>query len=401
MIKAKEEPDMPQVIDPKKTLKAIFLIFHGFEEHNGISKKIQYQIKALKACGADVTVFYFEYDEQGNFTCYYTPKEENYQAVPYHSFGKGFGGKIRKRCQASVIKRFVEREKTDFVYMRSFHNANPFTIRMVEEFKRLGNTRVVMEIPTYPYDQEYVTRRMKLELAVDKLYRRRLASKLDAIVTFSNATEIFGQRTIRISNGIDFDAIPMKTHTNDTSRELHLIGVAEVHYWHGYDRLVRGLVEYYRHNPEYKVYFHIVGQLSGDREREEILTPIRENGLEPYVILHGPRHGAELDELFEKADFAIGSLARHRSGITDIKTLKNREYAARGFGFVYSEMDSDFEQMPYIFKVPADETPVNIDRLLAFQRSLVTTPGDIRQSIEPLSWKYQMQKVINAITDQK
>lgn len=392
---------MPQVIDPKKTLKAIFLIFHGFEEHNGISKKIQYQIKALKACGADVTVFYFEYDEQGNFTCYYTPKEENYQAVPYHSFGKGFGGKIRKRCQASVIKRFVEREKTDFVYMRSFHNANPFTIRMVEEFKRLGNTRVVMEIPTYPYDQEYVTRRMKLELAVDKLYRRRLASKLDAIVTFSNATEIFGQRTIRISNGIDFDAIPMKTHTNDTSRELHLIGVAEVHYWHGYDRLVRGLVEYYRHNPEYKVYFHIVGQLSGDREREEILTPIRENGLEPYVILHGPRHGAELDELFEKADFAIGSLARHRSGITDIKTLKNREYAARGFGFVYSEMDSDFEQMPYIFKVPADETPVNIDRLLAFQRSLVTTPGDIRQSIEPLSWKYQMQKVINAITDQK
>ena len=29
-------------------MKALFLIFHGFEEGNGISKKIRYQIKALK-----------------------------------------------------------------------------------------------------------------------------------------------------------------------------------------------------------------------------------------------------------------------------------------------------------------------------------------------------------------
>jgi len=32
---------------------------------------------------------------------------------------------------------------------------------------------------------------------------------------------------------------------NNTSHELHLIGVAEVHYWHGFDRLVNGLAEYY------------------------------------------------------------------------------------------------------------------------------------------------------------
>ncbi|MEG2480028.1 MAG: hypothetical protein RSA50_07120, partial [Mucinivorans sp.] len=43
------------------------------------------------------------------------------------------------------------------------------------------------------------------------------------------------------------------------------------------------------------------------------------------------------DDLFEQADIAIGSLARHRSGITTIKTLKNREYAARGIPFIYSE----------------------------------------------------------------
>lgn len=90
-----------------------------------------------------------------------------------------------------------------------------------------------MEIPTYPYDQEYITRSMKLSLAVDRCFRHSLAKILDGIVTFSNAGRIFGGKTIRISNGIDFDAIPLKQNRNNTSHELHLIGVAEVHYGMG------------------------------------------------------------------------------------------------------------------------------------------------------------------------
>jgi len=34
-------------------MKALFLIFHGFNPANGISKKIQYQVDALQACGVD------------------------------------------------------------------------------------------------------------------------------------------------------------------------------------------------------------------------------------------------------------------------------------------------------------------------------------------------------------
>ena len=54
----------------------------------------------------------------------------------------------------------------------------------------------------------------------------------------------------------------------------------------------------------------------------------------------------------------IGSLARHRSGIDKIKTLKNREYAARGIPFVYSETDDDFEHQPYILKAAPDDSPL-------------------------------------------
>ena len=41
-------------------MKILFLIFHGFDEANGISKKIRYQVKALRECGADVRVCYYD-----------------------------------------------------------------------------------------------------------------------------------------------------------------------------------------------------------------------------------------------------------------------------------------------------------------------------------------------------
>lgn len=374
-------------------MKILFLIFHGFEESNGISKKIRYQVKALRECGADVRVCYYQITKEGK-RCWMVNDEM------IADLGRGKTAKVKKRFYFQPIWEYAAREGIDLVYIRSFHNANPFTISLIKKLKQQG-ARTVMEIPTYPYDQEYISFRMKLDLFADRLFRWKQARQLDAIVTFSEAETIFGTPTLRISNGIDFDAVTLKQHVNDTSHELHLIGVAEVHYWHGFDRVVNGMAQYYQTNPEYKVYFHIVGELSGERERQEILPLIHNNSLESYVILHGAKHGAELDRLFEQADFGIGSLGRHRSGITYIKTLKNREYAARGLAFVYSETDEDFDHRPYVLKAPADETLMDIQALLDFYRTQTLTPAEIRASIGDLSWNVQMQKVIDRILKNK
>ena len=371
-------------------MKILFLIFHGFDEANGISKKIRYQVKALRECGADVSVCYYDIAPNGH-------RQWLVNEEVIADLGKGEIAKIKKRVYFKPIYEYAQNESIDLVYIRSFHNANPFTIHLIKQLKTMG-ARVIMEIPTYPYDQEYVTPGMKVYLTIDRHFRHKLARELDAIITFSDKEKIFGVPTIRISNGIDFDAIPLKQHINDTSHELHLIGVAEVHYWHGFDRLIQGLAEYYLQEQSYKVFFHIVGQLSGERERQEIIPAIYNNGLTPYVILHGARYGKELDELFEQADLGIGSLGRHRSGIDKIKVLKNREYAARGLAFTYSETDEDFDNMPYVWKVPANETSMDIQKLIEFHQSIHLQPIEIRNSIANLSWKHQMQEVINQIS---
>ena len=80
-----------------------------------------------------------------------------------------------------------------------------------------------------------------------------------------------------------------------------------------------------------------------------------------------------------------------------IKTLKNREYATRGIPFIYSEQDSDFDQQPYVLKAPADESPINVRDIIDFIDHFVLKPEEIRKTVQYLTWKIQMQQVLNEV----
>ena len=364
-------------------MKILFIVFHGFYAYNGISKKIISQADALKALGHDVRMCYYNVREDGT-------REWKVDNESIAVLGKGIPAKIRKRLDLSPVVNYAIKENINLLYYRSFHNANPATIRLVRKLHACG-IKTILEIPTYPYDGEYP--KLSISLTLDRLFRKSFCSHFDRIVTFSQAETIFGRPTIRISNGIDFSKYPLRS-VRETEGSIHLLTVAEVHFWHGLDRLIEGLGLYYEKGGKRDIFFEIVGPVWSEREQNEIGSAIKRHGLDNHVLLSGPKFDRQLDEAFERADLAVGSLGRHRSGITTIKTLKNREYAARGFRFIYSENDPDFDMMPYVCRFPADESPIDIDRLLAFIDSPAPSPEAIRKSIMHLSWKAQMHKVI-------
>ena len=380
-------------------MKILFLVYHGFSEHSGISKKIHYQVKGLKENGHDVRLCYYDFDERGH-RCRYVDGEI------IKDYGKGKWAGFRQRMDYGCIFDYCLREKIEFVYARCFMNANPWLVRFFKQLKCAG-IKAVTEIPTYPYDQEFSDNsdwNMKLNLWMDRHYRSKLYRQQEAVVTFSDAEEIFGQRTIRISNGVDFDSIPLHQPSaiSHQSSALHLIGVAEVHFWHGFDRLVAGIGEYYKLGGKHDVFFHIVGGVHPAYMHDLPQAPGFQTLIDKYniadrIIFHGTLFGSELDDVFNQCQFAIGSLARHRSGITVIKTLKNREYATRGIPFIYSENDSDFDWQPYVLKAPADESPIDIQKIIDFVDHFQMKPEEIRKTVEHLTWKKQMQKVVDAI----
>ena len=383
-------------------MKILFLTYHGFDAGSGISKKMIAQIKGLRQNGHEVHVCSYDYTDGGRLC-----RLVDGQVIK--DYGRGAWAGIRQRMSYGCIADWCIANGIELVYSRNYQNASPWVVALFRRLRQAG-IRAVQEIPTYPYDQEFkgYPWDKKIELWVDRLFRRRLARQMEAIVTFSEAAEIFGQRTIRISNGVDFDMIPLHQPTVQPQGEIHVIAVAEVHTWHGFDRFIHGMGEYYQHSSLHTphstshVYFHIVGdvwdpEMNGSSRAPGFRTYIEQYGLQPYVIFHGKLFGDELTKVFNQCCFAVGSLGRHRSGITHIKTLKNREYACRGIPFVYSECDSDFDQQPYVLKVPADESPIDIQRVVDFISSHSFRPADIRKTVEHLSWKRQMELVINAI----
>ena len=379
-------------------MKILFLTYHGFDPGSGITKKMHAQIKALRQNGHVVHVCWYEEGADHNWYRFVDGKV-------IQNYGHRRIASIKNKFQYGCIYNYCKKNSIELVYARSYMNASPFLVWLFKKFKKSG-IKSVIEIPTYPYDNEFKTLPLehKIRLWEDKMFRKSLAKETDAIVTFSNENEIFGQRTINISNGVDFDELPLHK-TVDSSKEIHLISVAEVHLWHGLDRLIEGLGLHMKNNQRTNrpIYFHIVGdvwetEMYDTKFSKGFATHIKNYGIEDYVIFHGKLFGQDLNKVFEQCSFAVGSLARHRSGITNIKTLKNREYACRGIPFIYSENDSDFDNQPYIIKAPADESPIDIKHIVHFIDNLEIQPEDIRKSVAHLSWNIQMAKVINSIT---
>ena len=347
-------------------MKILFLTYHGFEEASGISKKMLAQIKGLRQNGHEVYLGYYDIAKDGS-RCRYVDD------TVIKIYGKGRWASILQRMDYSCVNDYCQQHGIELVYARSFMNASPFVNRLFRKLKQCG-IKCLMEVPTYPYDKEFDSLPLKhtLGLWVDRLYRKKLASYMEAIVTFSDYKSIFGQRTINISNGVDFDTLPLH-HPVDNKKELHLIGVAEVHPWHGFDRMIHGLGEYYLQHPTREtqhpdVYFHIVGGVWSPEMNGSKMAP----GFKPIM----QRYGIE---------------------DTVIKTLKNREYACRGIPFIYSEQDSDFDSQPYVLKAAPDETPVRVQDIVDFCQH-IPEASEIRKSVEHLSWNKQMQIVIDAVT---
>ena len=391
-------------------MKILFLVYHGFYEYSGISKKIHYQVQGLRENGHEVHLCYYAQDKNGHW-CRFVDDHV------IKDYGRGKIAGFRQRLDYDCIYDYCINEGIEFVYARCFQNANPWLVSFFKKLRKAG-IHAVTEIPTYPYDQEFAhfEWKMRAELKIDQLFRNKLYQKMDALVTFSDAEEIFGQRTIRISNGVDFDSIPLHNSQFSLQRytltqgqrilnsQFHLIGVAEVHPWHGFDRVMTGIGEYYEKLKERDerlnmpdVFFHVVGGVHPNRMSYDFAPIIKKYGIEDKIIFHGTLFGDELTKVFNQCQFAIGSLGRHRSGITVIKTLKNREYATRGIPFIYSEQDSDFDHQPYVLKAPADDSPIDIQQIIDFISHFTMRPDEIRKTVEHLTWKIQMQQVVDEL----
>lgn len=363
-------------------MKLLFIVFSTLEGSNGIAKKIQAQVNALHSNGIDVSLCH-----------YYNIGNVRYWAIngnPIVKIGSGLKASIRHYCYFSPLYDIIKKDAYEAVYIRYIHNATPCMLRFFSKLKNKG-VKIFMEIPTFPYDGEYTSNSIKEKVRkwIENKCRLKFHTFISKIITFSDDSRIFNIPTIRISNAVDLSTIECKT-IKQKDNVIRLLAVANLSFWHGYDRLIKGIADYYKGNYSTEVHFDFVG---GGPLVQEYKQLAKELHIERFVHFHGLKSGNDLDYFYRIANICIGCLGCHRKGLSSVKSLKNIEYAAHGLPMAYSENNSDFDNKPYVIKLPADESNIDIKILLEKLNKINLPPAEIRQSISSLDWNVQMEIV--------
>ncbi len=318
----------------------------------------------------------------------------NHFCITYLGFGRQFlfsqqdGQEIKisssfnpRKEIVSLVKSICESGDYAKCYIRKGY-IDPYYLQVLSVLKS-HNLDVVVEIPTFPYDKEFTgSLKKKAVLLADKVLRSRIKKYVNRIATYSNDKNIYGVQCIHLENGIDvFGTQFLLEHpVTDT---LHIIGVAFINNWHGFDRVIEGIRSY---RGTKKICFHVVGDGPELAHLKQLVAG--DNRLTDQVIFHGFLSGKELDDVYSLCDVAIDALGLHRKGMTQCSTLKSREYAAKGLpllcSFRYNDIPDDWK---YKLVYSANDEPIDIEMLIKWYEHL-TTEKNYRKTIRKYAEDY-------------
>ena len=355
----------------------LFVTFWSFDgaESNGITKKILSQIAVFRNAGFNVD---YTCCLNGRFLLYRRGEPVDLCAT------RPLTTRI---VAANALRRHLAREgiRYDRVYVR-YAQGDPALAALLRSLHRDG--RVLVEIPTFPYDREFTgSLPMRCSLLLDRLSRRSVARGTDRFLTFSQQETIFGVPTIQTDNGLDTAACPLRRPLPPDGH-VHVLAVAGFSPWHGYDRLLSGLAAYKADGGRCRFILDFAGDgpsLEGYRAQARML------GLSDDTVFHGPLYGDALNALFDRADIAAASLGIHRLGLPFSTSLKYYEYLVRGLPAITIGRRSDApELVPYRLRVPSSDDPIDFHAVEAFagavyaNRSRAEVAEAVRNAAVPL-----------------
>lgn len=369
--------------------KIIYIaLTHAYGEKSkfgGVGIKVNGQCKGLVENGWDVHLLTYGDDSIVLINI------NTYQVVKVYKTNAS----TRRMKLLRICKYLVREMKFDAVYIRYPFADLQFILTLKNVKKHVS--LIFIEIATYPIERWGINYGLKKFLIsrIDMFFGLFLKKYVHQFrIIGSNADKVYGVPAINISNCIDSSSIPVKT-TNKKTDAFTIITVSTMNDYHGYDRLIIGLNEYYKkHTNSFKVKIIMVGK--GPME-EGWKSLLKDFGLENDIEFVGIKTQEELTQYFNIADIAVGSLGLHRVGLYDISTLKCKEYCARGIPFVCSNNELGFDQdFPFIMHVDANESPIDVKELLDSYVKIIDEYPNYSKLMrdyaeENLNWKNQMK----------
>lgn len=264
----------------------------------------------------------------------------------------------------------------DFVYIRRFVCDRRYLLFLKKLKDKYPKCKILIEVFTYPYDKDDFGKWNAWPFLIkEKIYRGKQKKYVDRFVTYTKDDVIFGVPTIKTINGIDVNSVK-KVSGAFSEKHIGLIGVAYMQRHHGYERVIKGMGQYYAGYSDLKTIVTL--DLVGDGpEKAYYKQLVEEYHIEKYVTFYPSTTGDELDAIYDKNDIALSSLGLYKLGLAGTSVLKTREYMAKGMlmllGSVLDEIDDDY---PYAISYSNDDSVIDINRLVDFYNRIYAQHND-------------------------
>lgn len=334
-------------------MKILYLSTWDFadEQSDGVCKKIKSQIKVFEKKSFQVDFIYI----RKNDLVY---KENGTERILAHV------GNIKKTPAYIKMYRHIKDKQYDWVYTR-YGMMDTFYYRVLKRLHHNG-ARILIELPSYPYAGEKPKGiAYQFMFWWDALYLGKLKNITDRILTYSRHEVIWGIPTIQIMNGIDLSEIPPAVKVKEDDDTIHLLAVALMQPYHGYERLLYGLKQYYDAGGSRKIVCHFVGDGPEKATYERIVS---EENLDDYVIFYGRKGGKELDEIYNKCDLGMCSFGYYKVNASLSSQLKVREYLAKGIPIICG-VDTDIFRVidrEYYLQFSNDASYLQMEEIISF-----------------------------------
>lgn len=324
--------------------------------YEGVMKKMMLEIKTFQRMGYNVSYVY-----RKDASAYLLHDEKKIHLTTL------LGQYYKDQSTIfKVLRKILVPDDFSVIYLR-YAGCSLNMTRFLKHMKTNKNILTLAELPTFMKKWEPGTSLSgKVKFLIKKLIDNYMPKAIDYVVTFDSHKKLFGKPTIQIENFVDVDSIKVRD-LKPLNDDIHLIAVAMATPSHGFDRVIKGLADYYSNSPTRKVYFHIVG---GVNVIEQWKSLARELSVNNYTIFEGLKYGEELDSLFNLCQIGVASLAIFRKKCDKASELKIREYLSRGIPFIYSAFEPEIDGLEYIHKVSHNESPIDINNIIEFTDSI-------------------------------
>lgn len=356
--------------------KNCYFIHFGARKMPGVSKKITDQVNELSK-----HFITKEIDLK--------PKKDSFiskiiASLPFSSISRDYKAAFNEIVNPSFIYiRNTIIDLRQILFLRKLRKSYP-------------SAKIVVELNTYPYDKcEFARKNTWIFFYKDFTYRHFYKFYINKFVVYGDFQKIWGVQTIKTINGIDLSNITKKGDSSD-KKTVNLISVAQYQNHHGYDRLIKGISDYYSNGGKENIIYHVVGNGFSINSYKELVNNLK---LNEYVIFYGEKNGKELDDIYDKCDIAIATLGFHRINVKVSSALKTREYLAKGLPIVYSGIiDIIDDTFKYKYCAPEGETNIDVNKIIELYSAFSKNRNKISKEImEYVAKKASMNEAFKPI----